>query len=259
MKRGTIDIIDIKRGTTDVSKIYRGDIQVWPDEIPQNIITDGLTIHFDATNNNSYSGSGTTWFNLVSGANNATLQGSPLPIFVSTPPEHFQFSLTNFASAAYSHSNTGSYTMCAWLKTTQSSTDKVFTTLASAAWGIMIFKNPTNLISFKVIRSSPSLAEEVLNSNVVLQSNQWYYVCGTIVPSNILSTNNQKIYINGQLISQRDAIGTVWRTGTTYNIGRVDNQFQSEGDVSDGHIYNRILTDAEILQNFNATKSKYGF
>jgi len=32
MKRGTIDITNIKRGSTDIKKVYRGEVLVWPDE-----------------------------------------------------------------------------------------------------------------------------------------------------------------------------------------------------------------------------------
>jgi hypothetical protein len=40
--------------------------------VSANIVTEGLVTHLDASNSSSYSGSGTTWFDLSGNGNNAT-------------------------------------------------------------------------------------------------------------------------------------------------------------------------------------------
>jgi hypothetical protein len=44
-----------------------------------------------------------------------------------------------------------------------------------------------------------------------------------------------------------------YRIGATYTDGE---NFQ--GNISDFKFYNRVLTAQEILQNYNATKGRYG-
>lgn len=237
--------------------VLSGRVPYRPQE-PNIIITTGLVQHFDATDSNSYPGTGTTWFNLSTG-NDATLTNNPT--FVSSSPQYFDFSLTNYAAADYAASTTGSYTFCAWVKGVQSSSERIFTSLSGTNyWGLDIQKSTSNILRFRAVRTSPNTAEEVLNSNVTLQNNVWYYICGSIAPNNIVATNNQKIYINGQFNAQRTATGTAWRIGNLINIGRLDQGFNlGDVDVSDVHLYDRILSDAEILYNYNATKAKYGY
>ena len=42
-----------------------------------NIITDGLVLHLDAANTNSYPGSGTTWTDISGEGHNGTLDNGP--------------------------------------------------------------------------------------------------------------------------------------------------------------------------------------
>ena len=55
---------------------YRVSAQEFLDEYSNGIITDGLTLHFDASNSNSYPGTGTTWSNLASSSYNGVINGA---------------------------------------------------------------------------------------------------------------------------------------------------------------------------------------
>ena len=79
------------------------------------------------------------------------------------------------------------------------------------------------------------------------------------------STGIVKLYINGLAISTIDtgitntpcvlSDGIITIGGEYYSIG-AGNAF--EGTIYSTAIYNRVLSDAEIFQNYNRTKSRYG-
>jgi hypothetical protein len=72
---------------------------------------------------------------------------------------------------------------------------------------------------------------------------------------------NNRLFINSilQTDSQSPPLSD---SGEVYVIGRyysnIDNTFYFVGNIAHVLLYNRALTDAEILQNYNATKSRFG-
>jgi hypothetical protein len=69
---------------------------------------------------------------------------------------------------------------------------------------------------------------------------------------------NLKAYYNG-VFSAEKTLGGVLNTGnTSINIGSRTTLSYFIGKVSNVSIYNRALSAAEVLQNYNATKGRYG-
>lgn len=56
------------------------------------IIKDNLVVHLDVANKNSYPGNGTTWYDLTTQFNNATIIGSPNPTYSTTYAGGLDFS-----------------------------------------------------------------------------------------------------------------------------------------------------------------------
>lgn len=85
--------------------------------------------------------------------------------------------------------------------------------------------------------------------------NTWVNIVGTFKRNDYL-----KLYVNGVLDNQvvttsdnlRQSIGAGWAVASIQNI-----QFAS-CVVASAMIYNMVLSDSEILQNYNSTKSNYG-
>ena len=73
---------------------------------------------------------------------------------------------------------------------------------------------------------------------------------------------NNKVYKNGVLFSTSSNFSTfsTGNTDNTLSVGRINsaNLWYWNGGVSSVGIYNRALSASEILQNFNATKSRFG-
>ncbi|MGI6325237.1 MAG: LamG-like jellyroll fold domain-containing protein [Bacilli bacterium] len=94
--------------------------------------------------------------------------------------------------------------------------------------------------------TSPSVT-----GTAALAINEWRYLCATI------NNTTGKIYRNGVLLST----GTVALPKTLsapINIGAYNNlQYCFNGIINDFTVYNRTLSDDEILHNFNVSKDKY--
>jgi hypothetical protein len=90
-----------------------------------------------------------------------------------------------------------------------------------------------------------------LSSYLSLNLNQWFIggVTHTLA-------NGVTYYLNGV------AAGTATQTFSQYNsgvsefIGKADNFWN--GDIAYWSVYNKALTSSEILQNYNATKGRFG-
>ena len=89
--------------------------------------------------------------------------------------------------------------------------------------------------------------------------NVWYNVCCTLTQT--AGTSVAKIYVNGILESTSPTY-----TGVTisnyvwpFSLGNHSvSRYPFVGSISCFKLYNRILTDLEILNNFNALKGRFG-
>jgi hypothetical protein len=217
------------------------------------IISESLILYFDAANYRSYSGSGNTAYGLIAGLNN-TLTGG----------------------VTFSSSNSGYFTLDGVNDNIPFTLPTFGTTLSIVMWAKVKSFTGGMLLGFNlydVWTSSGALGYNTASSDLYgLTStqvtnlsllNQWkHYVFE--MRTDVSYTNN-KIYINGQLQSISQVTGTEGTSNRSFNSGngRIsswlfnDNYFISM-DLALFSIYNRTLTAAEILQNYNATKRRYG-
>ena len=94
-----------------------------------------------------------------------------------------------------------------------------------------------------------------LPGTIPLSINTWYNI---VFVFNYISKLKQ-IYVNGGFDNSNGTIGYSG-TGSNLEIGRYpwSTGHLFYGNISNVSIYNRALTAAEILQNYNATKTRYG-
>ena len=82
--------------------------------------------------------------------------------------------------------------------------------------------------------------------------NKWVYM---VVVSD---STGSKLYLNGEEVSLTSESSADEDFGINYRIGtRYTTSGQWTGLMGPIHLYNKRLTAAEILQNFNATKSRF--
>ena len=127
---------------------------------------------------------------------------------------------------------------------------------SGAGWSLLIAKQSNNKMGVGVVGTIPSIAGVEVNSTTTLVSGTWYYVYGVWN-----SGSNLKIYVNGSLENTSTFFNTSLRTsGFGWTLARSGASPQYN-NVSIGEFitYNRVLSDAEVLNNFDVTKAKYGY
>ena len=221
----------------------------------QKIVTSGLVLNYDAAQRRSYPTTGTAITDLSGTGNNGTLTNGPT--FNSANGGTIVFDGTNdYINCGSSISiNPSALTYCAWIKGT------AFTN----AYISVISKNePLNTTATLLIKSNGKLALYIYANAIVnydgtgvntLSVNNWYHLCLTYS-----SAAGLKGYVNGSVDGSAAANGAittssqpVWIASHPSIPGRNFN-----GNVSNAQIYNRALSATEILQNYNATKSRFG-
>ena len=216
-----------------------------------HIVEDGLVFAIDAGSTRSYSGSGTTVTDLV-GTNNGTL--------------------TN--GVGYNSANGGSFTFDGTddiIITPGTAATNISTTLTAEAWvyyesgnGRIFQKDGATYTRcwemgsyagyFRVeLWHSNGIGIPAASSPSALAVNGWTYVALTFDGTDV------KMYQNGALVKTVNFPGNI-RTdiNTPLTIGgRWSSGEYFDGNIAPTRLYNQALTAAEILQNYNAQKSRF--
>jgi len=216
------------------------------------IVSSGLVLCLDAANKLSYPGTGTTWTDLSGNGNNGTLTNGPT------------FSAGNMGSILFDGvddcvksfptqiSGVGSKTICAFIyPTTTSRAGICGVRNINDGWVFTINKNASgNLTYFHTTGTECQVAAGIT-------TNTWSYVCATYSTS----TATIILYRNGvQVGSPTTVVSSIVSSAFNGVIGDENSTviWPFKGNMSSVQIYNRALTASEVLQNYNATKSRFG-
>jgi hypothetical protein len=223
----------------------------------QNI--DGLIFSLDAANFRSYSGSGLTSNGLVGGIGGTLVNGVG---FTSSNSGSFIFDGTNDYISIGVQSLIDGYqlplTLSGWFKINALK-------LNSICGVYQGFSNVYNLLRldnsvYRFFLSNAANGQfQYFDHTATISINTWYFFAVTV--SGTISTPSLSMYLNNTAaqtfspLALKSSVGlnVDYRIGATYTGGE---NFQ--GNISDFKFYNRVLTAQEILQNYNATKGRYG-
>jgi hypothetical protein len=224
------------------------------------IVTSNLVLHLDAGNTNSYPGSGTTWFDLSGNNFNGTLLSGVG--FDSSNQGSLVFDGTNdTVSVVKPNPNiSGTISMCAWVKfdnftsspiIIHKGTHYTYQYRSSSGTDYWTYADSTNYSYANFgFRLASGLYQTGTWMNVVVTKD---------------SSNNVRIYKNGVLLDTRTSFGSsITQTNSTLWLsGYSDTDSQPTSSLLDGNIanikiYNAALSLAQIEQNFNAFRGRYG-
>ena len=228
------------------------------------IVTNGLVLCLDAGNTKSYPGSGATWTDLSSNGNNGTLISSPAYSSSNGGVLTFNGSQYGTIPAASSLAFNDNFTISSWVKVTAFN-GTGYNGIAGRFGPTTNFggyelecnnQNGGNKFGFVVGNNGGASINNFrrINSDIIFSFNLWYHVVGT----NISGLN--KLYVNGQVQSTTYTFNVVTNSSQLFAIGRIyadNNQYYHIGNIANISVYNRGLTDAEVLQNYNATKGRF--
>lgn len=246
-----------------------------------NISTDGLVLALDAANPRSYPGSGTTWFDLSGNGNNTTLNTFTYDAtnkwFVSVESPGYASLLEFSTPDSTTISNTlavvsGGWVIEEWIRIDditypESPAGSVASGVAYTSTGTGFDWNHGNVMGLGNLRMGASnstitaggesydVSGDIALGSEFSQLSKWY--CRTMFWNR--TTNYMGAYYNGVYQGQinistlsgypiYDGGGISW--GTLYG-------WRHHGARAMIKIYNRILVPSEILQNYNAQKSRF--
>ena len=218
-------------------------------------VTSGLVLELDAGNIKSYQSGSTTWFDKSGNANNGTLTNGPTFNTGSLGSIVFDGSDDKVycgSGSTIDFNVSQSFTTCCWAYLTATSGYEVFMAKHNGGTGYI----PNLLWN----GSTPELRWWFNDSvNVTYTSNktylnQWRFVCMSIErPSNI-----GYIFEDGILVASGSVSSTSPSNSGQLQIGNDDFSSAFTGRISTVQIYNRFLSADEVLQNYNATKGRFG-
>jgi len=229
------------------------------------IITEGLVLYLDAANTKSYS-TGTTWRDLSRGDNNGTLINGPT--FNSANGGSIVFDgvddYVDFGNVL--NLGTNSMTINAWVKINSSVTNKSILTktlagLQNYSYQFRILNNNT-LSAFFQGNGGADITPSSVES---LENDRWYMCTVTFNRSSNINfyLDANLLTINGNnVISQWNNLNfqstNPLRVGSSTAADNVGLSNLFNGNISLMQVYFRTLSQQEILQNFNATRARYG-
>ncbi len=180
------------------------------------------------------------------------------PTFVSSAISYFDFNgTTQYAQGTGITVPATTYTKSVWFWI-DAYTDNNIVSGYNGTGGHFLFMG-SNAFTKVIVghhNQVPSQAANFLayQSTASISLNTWYNVTVTFN-----TTNGFKIYINGQLDSSHNMTLAHLGSGTT-NLGSYADSGGNylNGRISKVYTYNRVLSAAEVLQNFNADRVIFG-
>jgi len=212
------------------------------------IVTDGLVFYVDAANPKSYPGTGTVWYDLSSNGNNATLVNGPI---VSNGKVIYD-GINDYSSASFTGlEKNGSRNFWFNLKELTLTPGIMF----GAYNNFALYTNNNNgidqlfqFIYYNKSTTGSSAAGNFSINNIVVD--RWY---NTVVTWDEFGT--AKHYLDGVLIhNQTVSDFSTWKTNISMRIGGYVAPM--EGSIV--QMYNKPLSAEEVLENYNATKARFG-
>ena len=213
-----------------------------------NIVRNGLVAYFDAGNRKSYPTTGTAWNDLTKNKYSTTLTSGPT--FTSSNGGAINLSGTSQYLAVNggmpSGTSTG-FTFECWVRVTDLASYRAITRTAG---GLDIGVIQT---TGAVTCDQTSVATICITASGAVVAGVWTHIAVTRTTANLYT-----IYING--ISKATATNSFTVTAaTTIGYSAFSTSHYFKGDMSIIKNYNINLSANEILQNYNATKSRYGY
>lgn len=220
------------------------------------IVTDGLVLHLDAGNTKSYSGSGTTWNDLSGNGRNFTWNATPS--FTSSGANSY-FSTSGFrctgpASNSLGITDSTGYTifLVSLQNTVAQSAAFKFYGSGSQGRGIAVHCAWSDgNIYFDQGGQSTAATRIAVASGGTTTWNIWTFRRSADSLSRTVSKNGTTIATNTTTAANLNLISTA------IDVGRSD-EFGWDARLNAFYVYNRGLTDAEITQNFKATRGRFG-
>ena len=232
-----------------------------PTSTPAVPVTTNIVLYYDPSNPSSYPGSGTT-INDISGNG---LNGSLSNITFTSP--YFTYNGTSsqvsVADNALLEPGSGDWTMEVWVNQTTSGNDVVLGKFDNGGVSLDVSYSirTTNTTYYAQIGSGSGAGATLFvnSTNYVGTLSTWYQLVYVFKNG---GTKTLETFVNGSSVgSVNHSLASILNSTNplyigSYNGGEFPQWF--DGRIGITRLYNSALTSSQVLQNYNADKSKYG-
>jgi hypothetical protein len=213
-----------------------------------SIVSDGLVMYLDAANLRSYSGTGNTWYDIsrlgyaLVARNSPTFVSSSAGSYFTLNGSNQDFYLASFGPAFTEIT----FNMWVWRNGTQN----VYTGLAMSRGNASGFTYQSGGLGYHWLNNAGTYT---YSSGVDTTNQTWS------LATLVITATDAKWYLNGVFQNTRTASHSSSTFSNLYigsDSGTANRYYN--GRISMVQLYNRALSQQEILQNFNATRFRYG-
>jgi hypothetical protein len=244
MNIGSFNLYNRELSAGEIENLYTSSLPIY---LPSSsiMINSGLVLYLDASNTNSYSGTGTAWNDLSGYGNNFTLVNSPT--FNTGNGGYFQFDGVDDYAYLAVNSSISVGTSCS-LEMVVKNDYAMRMGQAGGYWSY----------GFEGAGFSHTCGGNG-NINPYFVGNGFHHYVFTWNQAR----NNHSMYRDGVLVySFTPTCGFTAGGGGFFVLGGTygPSSFQSYGSphIAMLRLYNKILTNVEVQQNFNSIKTQYG-
>jgi len=235
--------------------------------ITSGVVTSGLILYLDAGNTSSYPGSGETWFDISGNGNNFVINPSA---YNNNGPKYMDFNGSYGCAKKQSSdlSVSGDVTVMCWTRVKNSTAEwrTLLRGLSSGAdhqviiqaggWLIGMYDN-VNATGFISSGYSQQSLPNYNTTNWVCMQWRWY---NSVAPYYVLGYNDSPSVTRGSISNSLARFKHGFCSIGAYNNANQNdpnNASQYWGDIGLILVYNRRLTDQEMLQNYNTFKVRF--
>ena len=231
-----------------------------------SIVRDDLVLCLDAKDPNSYPRSGSTWYDLTPNQQNASLSG-----LAFNSAGYFDFDGTDdvVGPSTFDYDDSGgAFTVCAWVNPDSLSNADSYSAIINRTdssnhiFSLYMNKSAASSnvgdMSAWIFDNGGTLRLHSASGNCILNVSEWNF-CVWRWQDNFGFTFD--LFNSDGQVTQTASSSYVSRKDSTsqFTIGRWRNSgFYFNGQMGCVNLYNRKLSNTEVLQNYNSFKPRFG-
>jgi hypothetical protein len=236
---------------------------------PPSLVTTNMVTYFDAADVTSYNGSGTTWNDISGQSRNGTLtNGVTFSGSAGGSRSAMVFDGTNdYVSTSYnlgSNPYSSNFTFSIWFRSPGNTGRKMMgiegaiDVDASKPYDRHFYMGTDGKIRFSTYDASSGGQRNIASTGTTYGNNNWYNATVTVGGGSI------KLYVDGVHDATLSGGAYAGYTNSYLKVGGIFNGYpESSGTYWTGSIavvmvHSSVLSDANILNNYNVLKGRYG-
>ena len=149
--------------------------------------------------------------------------------------------------------NTQTPSVEVWIKTNATSQNGFWFEKGSVNTQYSLFQEGSVIQWRQYFSSGQGLTNLSTTTATYINTSNWYQVVGTF------TSGDRRLYINGVQVNSDTQAGTINTNNSGMRIGSyLDGGYFYNGSIAVVRVYNKVLSPAEVLQNFNAQRDRFG-